>query len=385
MGDAPPIPYGRQWLDDDDIASVVEVLRGDWLTQGPAVQRFEEALASRCGARHAVAVANGSVALHLACMAADLGPGDEGITSPITFLASASCMVHCGARPVFADIDPRTWLIDPRAVEALLSERTRVLIPVSFAGLPCDMEALRDLADRRGLFLIEDACHAIGGRYRDRPVGGGLAHMTCLSFHPVKHVTTGEGGAILTDDDAVAERLRRLRHHGITRDRTLLHHDDGPWYHEAIEIGINGRLSDIQCALGLSQLKKLDAFLARRRVIAERYRTELAHIDGLTLQHVPRDRCHAYHLFVVHLDPALYDRSAVFAALRRRGVAPQVHYIPVHRQPAMRAVAGVQGPLPHAEHYYAGCLTLPMFPALTDGEQGRAIAAFTAALGEGAR
>jgi len=363
------IPYGRQWVGPDDVAAVAEALRGDWLTQGPTVRRFEDALAERCGARHAVAVANGTVALHLACLAVGVGPGDEGITSPITFLASANCMIYCGGRPVFADIDPRTWNIDPDEIERRVTARTKVVIPVHFAGLPCDMAEIRAIADRHGLKVIEDACHALGAEYRGRRVGGcGTADLTCFSFHPVKHITTGEGGAIVTDDDGLAEKLRTLRHHGITKDPALMERNDGPWYYEAHAIGHNGRITDFQCALGLTQLSKLDGFLGRRREIADRYRAELTGIPGLSLQDAVPDRTHAYHLFVAHLDPERYSRRQVFEKLVADRIVPQVHYVPVNRQPAIRRVAGDQGPFPHAERYYDGALSLPMFPGLRDDD-----------------
>ncbi len=374
MSDPKPIPYGRQFIDEDDIHAVVEVLRGDWLTQGPSIEQFEKALAEYCGAKHAVAVANGTVALHLACLAAGIGSGDEGITSPITFLASANCLVYCGARPVFADIRPDTWNIDPLEIEKKITRRTKVLIPVHFAGLPCEMDEIKNIARRHGLVVIEDACHALGATYKGRRIGGtGTADMVCFSFHPVKHITTGEGGAILTDSDSLASTLRRLRHHGITRDPGMMEGDDGPWYYEALDIGFNARLTDFQCALGLSQLGKLDRFIARRGEIAARYQEQLGSIGGVSFQITPRDRTNAYHLFVAHFDPGRYDRKAVFDRFRRAGIAPQVHYVPVNRQPAIRRFAGDQGTFANAERYYAGCLSLPMFPALTDEEQGRVI------------
>lgn len=369
MSERRKIPYGRQWLDEDDITAVVNVLRGDWLTQGPAVERFESALADYCGAKYAVVVANGTVALHMACLAAGIGPGDEGITSPITFLASANCLIYCGARPVFADISPETWNIAPDDIERKITSKTKAIIPVHFAGLPCDMAEIRAIAARHRLTVIEDACHAIGAAYNGKRIGGtGTADMVCLSFHPVKHITTGEGGAILTDDRALAEKLRRLRHHGITKDPAMMTRNDGPWYYEAIETGYNGRLTDIQCALGLSQLGKLDRYLARRHEIARRYRQELSSIPGLRFQEIPIDREHAWHLFIVHLDPACYDRRRIFSELNEKGIFPQVHYVPVHTQPSIIQAAGVQGPFANAESYYRGAMSLPMFAALTDDE-----------------
>lgn len=367
------IPYGRQSIDEDDVAAVTAVLRGDWLTQGPAVARFEQDLAAYCGARHAVAVANGTVALHLACVAAGVKEGDEGITSPITFLASANALLYCGARPVFADIDARTWNLDPVEVARRVTPRTRVLIPVHFAGLPCDLAALRRIADDHGLTVVEDACHALGARYRGARVGSGPGHMACFSFHPVKHLTTGEGGAILTDDDELAGRLRELRHHGITKDPARMSRAEGGWYYEAHELGYNARITDIQCALGISQLRKLDGFLARRAEIAARYHRELAGVPGLSFQHVPAGSQHAYHLVVAHFDPSRHDRRSLYDTLHANGVGVQVHYVPVHRQPIIEQRAGVQGPLPNADHYYAGCLSLPVFPGLTESDQAYVI------------
>lgn len=370
------IPYGRQWIDDDDIAAVTAALRGDWLTQGPTVQKFEQALAERCGAAYAVAVSNGTVALHLACLAAGLQEGDEVITSPITFLASATTVVAAGARPVFADIDRQDWTISPDQVGAALTTRTRAIIPVDFAGLPCDLEALRKIADEKDLLIIADACHSIGATYAGRPVGGtGLADMTCFSFHPVKTITTGEGGAVLTDDETLAERLRRLRHHGITKaPEALTRKDEGPWYYELHEPALNGRLTDIQCALGLSQLAKLDRFIARRQQLAQRYREELAHIQGVGFQAEPDSRTNAHHLFVMSLDPRHHDRDATLAALARRGINCQVHYYPLHLQPYFMQTFGTkQGDCPAAESYATGCMSLPIYPALEDADQQRVI------------
>jgi len=375
------IPYGKQSISDEDFAAVEAVLRSDWLTQGPMVERFERVLAERCGARHAVVVANGTVALHLACLAANLGPGDEGITSSLTFLASANCMLYCGATPVFVDIGPHTWNIEPYRIEEAITDRTKVLIPVHFAGLPCDMREIRAVARARGLTIIEDACHALGATYESQPVGAPEASdMVCLSFHPVKHITTGEGGAILTQDDSTAQRLRRLRHHGVTKDPGQMERNDGPWYYEVHEMGFNGRLTDIQCALGMSQLSRLDSFLQRRRTIAETYHRALRGVPGVSTQQVPNNREHAYHLFVVHLDPSRHDRKEVFESLYDEGIAPQVHYVPVHSQPLMRKRGRVHGTLCETDNYYAGCLSLPMYPSLQPAEQAKVLDAFLKAI-----
>lgn len=369
------IPYGRQWISDDDVRAVVEVLRGDWLTQGPMVDRFEHALAERCGARHAVAVSNGTAALNLACLAVGLGPGDEGITSPLAFLASATCITSCAAVPRFADVEPGTWTLDPERVEPRIGDRTKVLVPVDFAGLPCDLERLRALADRHGLVVIADACHSLGATYQGRPVGGtGLAELTCFSFHAVKAITTGEGGAVVTDDDLLARRLRRLRHHGICREAGELERNDGPWYYELHQPGTNARITDIQCALGLSQLRKLDRFVSRRQQIAARYREALAGIPDLFFQAGADDRISAHHLFAVHLDPDRYDRREVFEALAARGIRCQVHYVPINLQPFFREKYGTaEGDCPVTEHLYQGALSLPLFPAMTDLDVERVI------------
>ena len=376
------IPYGKQTLADEDIAAVVDALRSDWLTQGPLVERFEQALAKRCGVRHAVVVANGTVALHLACVVAGMKPGDEGITSSLTFLASANCMLYCGATPVFVDICPTTWNMDTRGLESAVTDRTRVIIPVHFAGLPCEMREIRALARNRGLTIVEDACHALGATYDGLSIGACEgSDMVCLSFHPVKHITTGEGGAILTQDDSVAERLRQVRHHGISRDPARWERHDGPWYYEVNELGFNARLTDIQCALGISQLSRLDSFLERRKAIADRYRRELSDIPGLRLQEVASDRTHAYHLFVIHIDPLHFSRARVYQALRAEGILAQVHYVPVHTQPIMRRVGRTVGTMIETEKYYAGCLSLPMYPSLLASEQTKVIQALRRALG----
>ena len=349
---------------------MLEVLRGEMLTQGPVVKKLEKALAEYCGAKHAIAVSNGTVALHLACIAAGLGPDHEGITSPISFLASATCMIYCGARPVFADIHPQTWNIDPVEIRKKITRKTKVIIPVHLAGLPCDIDAIRDVAEEHDITVIEDACHAIGAGYKGRKIGETRAsHMVCFSFHPVKHITTGEGGAVLTDSDELAAKLRRLRHHGITNEKEEMTRCDGPWYYEAKELGINGRISDFQCGLGLSQLSKLDRFVMRRREIAERYRRCLGYIQGLSFQVEPPQCEHSYHLFVVHFDQERYNRLRVFKELRKANIGAQIHYIPLNRQPAIKSRAGSQGPFENADYYYSGCISLPMYPALTLSEQ----------------
>jgi perosamine synthetase len=368
------IPYGRQSIDDDDIAAVIEALRGDWLTQGPRVAAFEEALAAACGAPPAVAFSSGTAALHAACFAAGVGPGDEVVTSAITFAASANCAAYVGATPVFADISPQTWNVTAETVAAVLSERTRAVIPVSFTGLPAPVAEIR-AALPADVVLIEDAAHALGGRRADGPVGDGLhADMTIHSFHPVKTVTTGEGGAITLRSPELLQRLHDFRTHGMTKDPSRLERpDEGGWYMEQQVLGFNYRITDIQCALGLSQLAKLDRFVARRNAIAARYREAFADLERVRcMPEAGAGELHGHHLFVIHVP----SRRELYDALRSRGIFSQVHYLPVYRHPWYRETYGhAQGLCPAAEDYYAGCLSLPCFPALTDAEQDEVISA----------
>lgn len=372
------IPYGRQSLDQADIEAVVQVLKSDWLTQGPTLEQFEAAVARYCEAGHAVAVCNATAALHIACLAADLGPGDWLWTTPNTFLASANCARYCGAQVDFVDIDPLTWNLDAQALARKLeqAEQTgrlpKVLIPVAFSGQSCDMRAIAALAERYGFVVIEDASHAVGARYAGRPVGcGDYAAMTVFSFHPVKIITTGEGGMVLTNRPELAERLRRLRSHGMTRDPAQMDEaSHGPWYYQQVELGFNYRMTDIQAALGLSQLARLDAFVERRRVLAARYQTLLADLP-LQLPTAQAQAESAWHLYVVRLHTERIGNShrQVFEALRGAGVGVNLHYIPVHLQPYYRALGFAPGDFPEAERYYGQALTLPLYPALSEVDQ----------------
>jgi len=366
------IPYGRQAISEDDIRAVVEVLHSDWLTQGPAVERFERAVAEYCGARYAVAVANGTAALHLAALAAGFEPGDEVITSPITFVASANCIVYAGARPVFADIEGDSYCIDPEAVRGKIGSRTRGLIPVHFAGQPCAMGALSALATEHGLRVIEDAAHAIGASYTldgETFKVGACAHsdMTIFSFHPVKHLTTGEGGMITTNDPELYTTLCQLRTHGITRDPDRLEKQDGPWYYEQQMLGFNYRITDLQCALGCSQLTRLDAFVERRRAIAACYDTAFAGKSELILPVQKGNARSSWHLYVLGFNSL--DRKEAFEALRDRGLGVNVHYLPVHLQPFFRDRIGcAPGDCPVAEVYYGRSLSLPLYPGMSDDD-----------------
>lgn len=358
------IPYGRQTIDDDDLRAVAEVLRSDWLTCGPAVPRFEEAVAGFCGAAHGVAVSSGTAALHAAVFALGLGPGDEVIVPPMTFAATANCALYQGATPVFADVDPETLLLDPAAVEGRITPRTRAVIGVDYAGQPCDWDALRAIADRHGLALVADGCHALGAGLGARRVGT-LARMTTLSFHPVKHVATGEGGMILTDDPELDRRLRLFRNHGISTEARQ-RENAGEWYYEMVELGYNYRLTDIQAALGASQMAKLPDFLERRRAVARFYDRAFAGTAVRPLGKRPGLE-HAYHLYVVRVP----DRDRVFKAMRAAGIGVQVHYIPVHLHPYYRSRLGTaEGLCPAAEAAAREILSLPMYPGLSDADAG---------------
>lgn len=382
------IPYARQSISDADVLAVTEVLRSDWLTQGPAVVRFEKAVADYCGARHAVAVNSGTSALHIACLAAGLGPGDSLWTSPNTFVASANCALYCGASVGFVDVDSRTGNLSPEDLERRLGRASRgslpkVILPVHFAGHPCDMDRIAGIAGKYGAILIEDACHALGARYRGEPVGSGrYASMTVFSFHPVKVATTGEGGVVVTNSPALFERLALLRSHGITRDPARMQGPPhGPWYYEQIDMGFNYRLTDIQAALGESQLGRVDAFVARRRFLAARYDDLLAGLPLILPGRHP-DVLPAWHLYVVRLDPARTgkNRRRVFEAMRSEGIGVNVHYIPVHTQPVYRERGFRNGDFPAAEAFYEHAISIPLFPDLTEGAQDVVVDALRRAL-----
>jgi UDP-4-amino-4,6-dideoxy-N-acetyl-beta-L-altrosamine transaminase len=381
-----PIPYGRQHITEADVAAVVEALHADFLTQGPRVAAFETAFAAYIGAPYAVAVANGTAALHLCTLALGVEAGQRVITTPITFAASANCVRYCGGEVWFADIDPTTALLDIHKVRALLESHPRGyfhgLIPVDFAGRAVDMVAFRALADEFGLWIIEDACHAPGGEFassdgvRHRCGDGSLADLAIFSFHPVKHIATGEGGMITTASRELYESLLMLRTHGITRDPAKLQHpDEGGWYMEMQTLGYNYRLPDLNCALGLSQLQRADAGLTRRRELAARYDTAFAQLPAVTT--LPPDPGHAFHLYIVRVP----DRRGLYDFLRTRNIFAQVHYIPVHRMPYYEALGHRAGDYPNAEAYYAECLSLPLFPTLTNEEQDYVVACIREYLG----
>lgn len=361
------LPYGRQSIDEADIAEVVRVLRGDWLTTGPDVARFEGLLATATGSRHAVAVSNGTAALHALYAALDLGPGDEVLVPALTFAATANAAVYCGATPVFVDVRPGTLLIDPADAAAKITPRTKALVGVDYAGQPCDWPALRALADRHGIALLADGCHALGAALEGTPVGA-LADATTFSFHPVKHVAAGEGGAVVTDDAALAERMRRFRTHGISAtaaERAA----SGTWAYEMVELGYNYRLTDMQCALAASQLARLEAFVDRRQALAARLTEGLAHLPDVRPLEVRAGVHHAWHLFVVRWRAPGQARADAFRALRAENIGVNVHYLPVHLHRYYEERHGTgRGLCPVAEAAYDEILTLPLFPTMADAD-----------------
>ena len=365
------IPYGRQSISEADIEAVVEVLRSDFLTQGPAVPRFEQAVADYCGSTFGVAVNSGTAALHIACLALGVGPGDWVWTSPISFVASANCARYCGAQVDFVDVEPDTGNLCAAELERKLriaeqeGKLPKVVIPVHFAGLPCDMQAIHALSQKYGFRIIEDACHALGARYNDEPIGlGRYSDITVFSFHPVKIITTGEGGMAMTNDPKLAKTMRLLRSHGITREAAdFVHEPDGPWYYEQQLLGFNYRMTDIQAALGLSQMSNLETWILKRGELAHRYFEALA--PKLLPRYFSTQRRSAFHLYVHHVAPE--QRSALFQQLREQGIGANVHYMPIYRQPWHQREA--KTPLPQAEQFYAGAITLPLFPALNHTQQ----------------
>ncbi|MBI5728523.1 MAG: UDP-4-amino-4,6-dideoxy-N-acetyl-beta-L-altrosamine transaminase [Candidatus Magasanikbacteria bacterium] len=367
------IPYGRQTIDEADIAAVVEVLRSDWLTQGPKVAEFEEALAAYCGARYAVAVANGTAALHAAFVAAGIGPGNEFITSPITFPATSNVGLWQGARPVFVDIDPATGNIDPTGIEPAITKKTKAIVPIDYTGRPVNLSAIRAIAEEHGLPVIEDACQALGAEFGKYKIGSRSAY-TVFSFHPVKSITTGEGGAILTNDERAYRLMKRFITHGVERQR-FSSAPPGEWYFEMQLLGQNYRLTDIQSALGLSQLKKLDVFIAARREIANRYTRALADLPFIATPPADTDECRsAWHLYVIRVRAGLAGkRDEAFRRLRAAGIGVNLHHIPVYLHPYYRQLGFAPGLCPRAERFYEEIISLPLYPTLSLSDQKRVI------------
>jgi dTDP-4-amino-4,6-dideoxygalactose transaminase len=384
------IPYGRQDITQADIDAVVAVLYSSNLTQGPAVPRFEQAVLEFCQAKHALAVNSATSALHIACLALDLGPGDWLWTTPNTFVASANCGLYCGAQVDFVDIDPRTYNLCPKALEHKLigAEKSgrlpKIVVPVHFSGQPCDMQAMQDLARRFGFKIIEDASHAIGGKYKGEPIGNcRFSDITVFSFHPVKIITTAEGGMALTNDDKLAERLGLLRSHGITRDPALMTHGmDGSWYYQQVALGYNYRMTDLQGALGASQMNRLTHYVARRHHIARRYNELLIDLPVTTPWQHP-DGYSALHLYVIRLqlDKITKTHLQVFEALRAKNIMVNLHYIPVHTQPYYQQMGFKVGQFPEAERYYAEAISIPIYPVMTDELQDEVVSCLREAMG----
>jgi len=360
------IPYGRQSINEQDIEAVVNVLKSDYLTTGPKIAEFERKVADYTGAKYAVAIANGTAALHAACYAARIGEGDEVITTPITFAASSNCVLYCGGTPVFADINPETYNISPEDIERKITPKTKAIIAVHFTGQPCEMEQIHAIAHKYNLTVIEDGAHALGAEYQEKRVGT-LSDMTTFSFHPVKHITTGEGGMILTDNPELYQRLKLFRTHGITREEELLTKNDRPWYYEQLDLGYNYRITDIQCALGVSQMDRLPEFLEKRKQIAKRYNEAFAANEQIQLPYQKEGCDNAWHLYVIRIKNG--KRKEVFEKLRAAGIGVNVHYIPVYQHPYYRTHGYAEVTCPNAEEYYKECISLPMYPDLKEEEQ----------------
>lgn len=373
------IPYGKQTIDQDDIQAVVDVLKSDFLTTGPKIAEFEQTVADYVGAKYAVAISNGTSALHAACFAAGIGPGDEVITTPLTFAASANCVLYCGGTPVFADVDPKTYNIDPEDIRRKITDRTKAIIAVHLAGQPCDMDAIHSIAHEYGLIVIEDGAHALGSVYKGKKVGS-LSDMTTFSFHPVKPITTGEGGMIVTDNEEFYKKMALFRSHGITRDDSMMTRNDGPWFYQQFDLGYNYRITDIQCALGCSQMKKLDRFLARRKEIVARYNEAFADCDNIITPYQLSDTESGWHLYIVQVKNC--DRRQVFEAMREKGIGVNVHYIPVYMHPYYQEHGYENVHCANAEEIYSHIISLPLYPGLTSEQQDFVIDTLKSLCGE---
>lgn len=360
------IPYGKQTIEQDDIQAVVDVLKSDFITTGPKIAEFEQTVADYVGAKYAVAISNGTSALHAACFAAGIEPGDEVITTPLTFAASANCVLYCGGTPVFADVDPKTYNIDPEDIRRKITDRTKAIIAVHLAGQPCDMDAIHSIAREHGLIVIEDGAHALGSVYKGKKVGS-MSDMTTFSFHPVKPITTGEGGMIVTDNEDFYKKMVLFRSHGITRDDSMMTRNDGPWFYQQFDLGYNYRITDIQCALGCSQMKKLDRFLACRKEIVARYNEAFADCDNIITPYQLSDTESGWHLYIIQVKNC--DRRQVFENMREKGIGVNVHYIPVYMHPYYQEHGYETVHCANAEEIYSHIISLPLYPGLTFEQQ----------------
>ncbi|QPW52053.1 UDP-4-amino-4,6-dideoxy-N-acetyl-beta-L-altrosamine transaminase (plasmid) [Bacillus thuringiensis] len=363
------LPYGQQQIDEYDIQAVVDVLKGNFLTTGPMVQQFEEAIAKYVGAKYAVSFSNGTAALHAACYAAGITEGDEVITTPMTFVASANCILYQGGQPVFADIDNETYNISPKSIEEMITNKTKAIIPVHFTGQPVELEAIQKIAKENNLIIIEDAAHALGATYKNKRIGS-IGDMTMFSFHPVKHITTGEGGVITTNNPLFYEKLVQFRTHGIERNPHKLFENHGPWYYEMQFLGYNYRITDIQAALGISQLSKLDSFVKIRKKYVDIYNKEFSSLSEIIIPKQLPQTSSSWHLYIIRLNTKLLkcNRKEVYEALQRENIGVNVHYIPVHLQPFYQKLGFEKGICPQAENVYEEIITLPLFPKMTEAD-----------------
>ncbi len=361
------LPYAQQWIDEDDIKQVVTTLKGDYLTTGPSIEQFEERIAKYVGAKYAVAFANGTAALHGAVFAAGIKQGDEVITTPITFVASANAVIYQGGTPVFADIDPKTYNINVNDIKKQITEKTKAIIPVDFTGQPTEINEIIEIAKQHNLVIIEDAAHALGATYQGKKIGS-ISDMTMFSFHPVKHITTGEGGIITTNNQTYYEKLIQFRSHGITRDHSKLQEDQGPWYYEMQYLGYNYRMTDIQAALGISQFNKLDRWIKRRQQIVNRYNETFQKMEQITTPYQLKETESSWHLYIIrlHLEQLTVDRKIIFEALQKENIGVNVHYIPVYYHPYYQGIGYKKGICPNAEKLYEEIITLPLFPKMTE-------------------
>jgi perosamine synthetase len=380
------LPYGKQWIEEDDIKAVVDVLKGDFLTTGPYIGEFERAVADYVGAKYAVAFSNGTAALHGACFAAGIGEGDEVITTPITFAASANCVIYQGGTPVFADIDEKTYNINPQEIEKKVTEKTKAIIPVDFTGQPVNLDAIHEIAKKHNLVVIEDAAHALGAKYKGKMVGS-LSDMTMFSFHPVKHITSGEGGIITTNSKEFYDKLMMFRSHGITRDADKMIENHGPWYYEMQFLGYNYRMTDFQAALGVSQLKKIDRFVSRRKKYVEMYNEAFREVKQFTTPFQFKDSDSSWHLYIIKLDldTLSVSRKEIFQALQAKNIGVNVHYIPVHLLPYYKEMGHKNGDYPIAEDLYERIISLPLFPAMEEKDVQDVIDAVKETIGEYSR
>lgn len=358
------IPYGKQSINEEDINAVLDVLRSDFLTTGPKIEEFEQLVKDYVGADYAVAISNGTAALHAACFAAGIKKDDEVITTPITFVASANCALYLDAKPVFADIDKDTYNIDPEEIRKKITNKTKAIIPVHYAGQPCEMDEIHKIARENNLVVIEDAAHALGADYKGRKIGS-MSDMTTFSFHPVKHITTGEGGMIVTNNKEYYKRLQLFRNHGITRDKNLMKKSDGVWYYEQLDLGYNYRITDIQCAMGISQMKRLNQFIIRRKQLVDRYNKAFEDIEDIIVPYQRQGCNNSWHLYVIQVR----ERERIFNQLRNSGIGVNVHYIPVYKHPYYQEHGYNETKCENAEQFYKNIISLPLYPSLSDDEQ----------------